>query len=108
VFCHPRLGSRYRAGAFAEAFEAARSKAGFADMTIRPFHDLRHTYITNAAAAGMNAVALMTSAGHSDMKTTKRYMHLVGTVFHDDAESLGRRMLGGKTFYQPSTGQGVF
>jgi hypothetical protein len=36
----------------------------------------------------------MTKAGHSDMKTTKRYMHLAGQVFRDEAEALERRMLG--------------
>jgi integrase len=102
VFCHPTLGTRYRADAFAEAFEAARKTAGFPDMKIRPFHDLRHTYITNAAAAGMNAVALMTSAGHSDMKTTKRYLHLAGTVFRSEADALERRMLGA-LLTEPST-----
>ncbi len=71
-------------------------------MKIRPFHDLRHTYITNAAAAGMNAVALMTSAGHSDMKTTKRYLHLAGTVFRNEADALERRMLG-ELLTEPST-----
>lgn len=94
VFCHPQLGTRYRADTFAEHFEAARKKAGVTGR-IRPFHDLRHTYCTNAAAAGMNAVALMTSAGHSDMKTTKRYLHLAGTVFRNEAAALEQRMLGG-------------
>lgn len=102
VFCHPERGTRYRAFTFAEAFKAARVAAGFGEMKIRPFHDLRHTYITNAAAAGMNAVALMTTAGHSDMSTTKRYLHLAGTVFRDDAESLERRMFGASST-TPST-----
>ena len=43
-------------------------------------HDLRHIAITNDAASGANAIAVMTKAGHSDMKTTKRYMHLAGVV----------------------------
>lgn len=103
VFCHPTRGSRYRATTFDTHFKAAREAAGLGEMKIRPFHDLRHTYVTNAAAAGMNAVALMTSAGHSDMKTTKRYLHLAGTVFADDAASLERRMLGGSST-EPSTG----
>lgn len=36
----------------------------------------------------------MTKAGHSDMKTTKRYMHLAGVVFRDEAAALERRLLG--------------
>jgi integrase len=61
---------------------------------VRAFHDLRHTAITNDAASGANPIAVMTKAGHSDMKTTKRYMHLAGQVFRDEAEALERRMLG--------------
>jgi len=33
----------------------------------------------------------MTRAGHSDMKTTKRYMHMAGVVFRSEAEALDRR-----------------
>ena len=45
---------------------------------MRPFHDLRHTAITNDAAAGSSPIAVMTKAGHTDMRTTKRYLHLAG------------------------------
>jgi hypothetical protein len=41
----------------------------------------------------------MTAAGHGSINITKRYMHLAGTVFRDEAEALERRLLGG----QPST-----
>jgi hypothetical protein len=54
---------------------------------------MRHTAITNDAASGANAIAVMTKAGHSDMKTTRRYMHLAGVVFRDEAE-LEKRLLG--------------
>jgi hypothetical protein len=40
------------------------------------------------------AIAVMTKAGHSDMKTTKNYLHLAGVVFRDEAEALERRLLG--------------
>jgi hypothetical protein len=36
----------------------------------------------------------MAKAGHSDMKTTRIYLHLAGTVFRDEAEALERRLLG--------------
>jgi hypothetical protein len=36
----------------------------------------------------------MAKAGHSSMATTKRYLHLAGTVFSDEAEALERRLLG--------------
>ncbi len=61
---------------------------------VRPFHDLRHTAITNDAGAGSSPIAVMTKAGHSDMRTTKRYIHLAGVVFREEAEALERRLLG--------------
>jgi hypothetical protein len=44
----------------------------------------------------------MTRAGHTNMATTKRYLHLAGTVFRDEAERLDDRLLGGLST-QPST-----
>jgi hypothetical protein len=35
----------------------------------------------------------MTVAGHASMQTTKRYLHLAGVVFHDDAAKLEQRLL---------------
>jgi hypothetical protein len=46
----------------------------------------------------------MTRAGHTNMATTKRYLHLAGTVFRDEAERLEDRLLGTlscPTFYPP-------
>jgi hypothetical protein len=55
-----------------------------------------HAAITNddAAAAGANSVALLTKAGHANMATTKRYLHLAGVVFRDEADRLEARLLG--------------
>jgi len=39
-------------------------------------------------------VALMTKAGHADMKTTKTYMHMAGVVFRDEADRLEARLVG--------------
>lgn len=49
-------------------------------------------------------LAVMTKAGHADMGTTKRYMHLAGVVFRDEADALERR-LGLST--EPSTRPGA-
>jgi len=83
----------YRAEAFEEVLRAAQAVAGI-EGRVRAFHDLRHTAITNDAAAGANPVALMTKAGHADMKTTKTYMHMAGVVFRDEADRLEARLLG--------------
>jgi integrase len=93
VFCHPDRGTRYSEKLFAEQFRAALAKAGIGDY-VRPFHDLRHTALTNEAASGSSPIALMTKAGHTDMKTTRIYLHLAGTVFRDEADALERRLLG--------------
>jgi integrase len=60
---------------------------------VRPFHDLRHSSLTNGAAAGEQPIALMTRAGHSSMATTKGYLHLAAVVFRDEADALERRLL---------------
>lgn len=57
----------------------------------RPFHDLRHTAITNDAAAGSSPIAVMTKARRANM-ATRRYLHLVGVVFGDEADTLEWRL----------------
>jgi integrase len=78
---------------FNVALRTALAAAGV-EGRVRAFHDLRHTAITNDAAAGANPVALMTKAGHADMKTTRIYMHMAGVVFRDEADRLEARLLG--------------
>ena len=94
VFCHTERGTIYRAVAFEPLLREALTAAGITDH-VRAFHDLRHASLTNGAAAGESPIALMTRAGHTNMSTTKRYLHLAGTVFRDEAERLEERLLGG-------------
>lgn len=61
---------------------------------MRPFHDGRHTSITNSAAAGLSPAALMARAGHSDFKTTQLYIDLAGETFRAEAELLEQRLFG--------------
>jgi integrase len=96
-------GGRFSDKQFAAQFRKALKVAGIEDY-VRPFHDLRHSAITNDAASGYNAVELMTKAGHSDMKTTKLYMHLAGVVFPERAEASAERLLGGKGSHQEAQG----
>jgi len=102
VFCHPERGTIYRAETFKTALTAALKAAGV-EKSPRPFHDLRHTAITNDAAAGSSAIAVMTKAGHANMGTTKRYLHLAGVVFRDEAAALERRLLNGAGTVEGST-----
>jgi integrase len=91
-----------RAATFKQALTAALKAAAVAKSP-RPFHDLRHTAITNDAAAGSSPIAVMTKAGHANMSTTKRYIHLAGVVFADEALALERRLLGAGLSTEPST-----
>ena len=84
VFCHPTRGSRIDADWFAGELRSALQRADIHDR-VRPFHDLRHTAITNDAAAGASELAVMAKAGHQSMSTTKTYLHLAGVVFRAEA-----------------------
>ena len=72
---------------------------------MQPFHDLRHTSITNAAAAGTSPAALMARAGHSDFKTTQAYIDLAGEMFREEAERLERRLWGSDRYQIPVPNQ---
>lgn len=81
---------------YGETFRLALTKAGVADY-VRPFHDMRHSSITNAAAAGTPPAALMARAGHSDYKTTQGYIDLAGETFREEADRLEQRLWGGSS-----------
>jgi hypothetical protein len=48
-------------------------------------------FATNLAATGASPIAMMATAGHRSMQTTKQYLHLAGVVFRDER----RRSSGG-------------
>jgi hypothetical protein len=70
-------------------------------------HDLRHTALTNLAATGASPIAVMATAGHRSMQTTKRYLHLAGVTFATDAAALERRLLAGGRSTELSTELGT-
>jgi integrase len=93
VFCHPERGTRLDAEWYRSQFLAALAAAGV-DGKIRAFHDMRHTALTNLAATGASPIAVMATAGHRSMQTTKGYLHLAGVTFREEASALERRLLG--------------
>lgn len=93
VFGHPQTGGPLDHKRYAETFRAALTAAKV-DGDVRPFHDGRHTSITNAAAAGVGPGAVQARAGHSDLSTTQRYIDLAGVLFRDEAEAAEARMFG--------------
>jgi site-specific recombinase XerD len=93
VFCNVSTGGPLDHKRYADTFRSALRRAGIEDE-VRPFHDGRHTSITNAAAAGVAPAALQARAGHSDLSTTQRYIDLAGVLFRDEAEAAEARMFG--------------
>jgi integrase len=93
VFVNPRTGSPFRPSRFGNLLRDALKRAGV-EGYIRPCHDLRHSSITNAAAAGTSPEALMSRAGHSDCATTRRYVDLAGERFREEGDRLERRLAG--------------
>ena len=80
---------------YTDKFNEALKEAGITDY-VRPFHDMRHTALTNEAATGKsNPIALKTKAGHRSFATTEQYIKLAGVVFPDQAEALEARLNGG-------------
>ena len=90
VFCHPLKGSALDHKRYAETFRTALVKAAI-EGYVRPFHDGRHSAITNDAAAGNSGLAVMKRAGHSDFRVTQQYMDLAGVEFAEEAERAAAR-----------------
>lgn len=64
---HPHLGTPLERSRLLKRCKAAASAAGIRDVRI---HDLRHTFGTRMAAAGVPMRTLQECMGHSDYKTT--------------------------------------
>ena len=55
-----------------KSFSAACREAGITNFT---FHDLRHTFGTRLADAGVDVVKIKELMGHASIVTTMRYIH---------------------------------
>jgi integrase len=70
VFCHPLTGKTLNPSKLRRRFREALRRAGVKDIK---FHDLRHTFGTHCAAAGVPLLTLQEWMGHLDLKTTSVY-----------------------------------
>ena len=70
VFCHPHTGGPLDSSNVLVRFKAALDAAGVRRLR---FHDLRHTFGTQMAAAGVPMRTLQEWLGHRDIKTTMIY-----------------------------------
>jgi integrase len=94
VFGHPTKGTPLETGKLAQRYlKPALARAGI-DKPFRPFHDLRHTSLTHAAAAGNPQIYVQARAGHSQGSITERYMHAAQVLFPGAAEKSEARMFG--------------
>jgi integrase len=71
VFCNV-FGRSLDDSALRRRFKRARDAAGLRPLRV---HDLRHTYGSLLAAAGVDLVAIQAAMGHAALITTGRYLH---------------------------------
>lgn len=97
VFCNPHTGRPMDASRMRKRFKKALARAGI--RAVR-FHDLRHTFGTHCAAAGVPLRTLQEWMGHRDAKTTQVYADyapseqeagLVERAFHGVESGRGAR-----------------
>ncbi|HXY55655.1 MAG TPA: tyrosine-type recombinase/integrase [Nitrospirota bacterium] len=69
------------------AFYLARDRAKIENFT---FHDLRHTFATRLAQAGIDLHKIAKLLGHKDIKMTQRYSHHCPDSLRDGFEVLER------------------
>jgi integrase len=70
VFCHPHTGVPLDASRLRKRYKQALEAAALRSVR---FHDLRHTFGTHCAAAGVPMRTLQEWMGHRDIKTTLIY-----------------------------------
>jgi integrase len=94
VFCHPERGTPIDPSKLSRCYlKPALARAGIRKQ-FRPFHDLRHTSLTHAAAAGNPQIYVQARAGHSQGAITERYMHAGQILFPRAAQRSEERMFG--------------
>jgi integrase len=72
VFCY-KNGQPLKS--FDSGFRAVLKRTGIENLR---FHDLRHTFCTRMASAGVNPFMIMQIVGHKDTATAKRYTNPTG------------------------------
>ena len=68
---------------------SVREKSGVQNITI---HDLRHTFATILINKDVHLQVVGKLLGHSDIRTTQRYAHLVTNTLKQASEMVGEAM----------------
>lgn len=71
------------------AWRSIRKAAGLTNVRL---HDLRHSYASDAAEAGVPLHTIGIILGHKSIQTTQRYTHLTEKAARDGANAAGRRI----------------
>jgi len=79
-----RFGTTPSASLLLQAVHRYGRIAGIDNLTV---HALRHTAITQMVRLGMGLAAVAAVAGHSQIRTTERYTHLIGDDIRQEAEA---------------------
>jgi integrase len=79
VFGHPQTGKPLDPSKLRKRFVEALQRAGVGQIT---FHELRHTFGTQLAAAGVPLRTIQEWMGHADAKTTEIYRHYSPDATH--------------------------
>jgi integrase len=96
VFGHPLLGTPFNPSKLTSCYvKVALKKAGIDRPTFQPWHGLRHTALTGAAAADNPNVYVQARAGHSQFSVTERYVHAAKTAFPGAADRTEDRLFAG-------------
>ena len=93
VFGHPALGTPLDPSKLTRYARTALVLAGV-DKSFRPWHGLRHTALTETAAAGVPPMFVQAKAGHAQGSTTERCLHASQTSYPDATELAEARLFG--------------
>lgn len=85
LFVNPKTGKPY--DSIRKAIQRAAEAAGIDQRTYH--HLMRHSFGTNAIAAGASLKAVQDMLGHVSNQTTQQYLHMAGAYFQEEAAKLG-------------------
>ena len=91
MFSHPALGTPLDPSKLTTFARKALTKADVPE-SFRPWHGMRHTALTETAAAGVPGMFVQAKAGHAHGSTTERYLHAHRTSYPDAAELAEERL----------------
>jgi len=76
----------YRLDSLKQKFRRVCTRAGISSEK-RGVHCLRHTFCSYLIMSGTNLVVVQKIMGHSDIKTTMKYVHLTPNYFQDEIKN---------------------